>query len=130
MKLPFVSRARLDMALHNLEEMRKLAHAADERAKSWESLWSAEVLKRDALIEKVFTMKQQGFTTATERQALPAAQPSRIEETIAERAGTNSALRRHLHRWAAQKQAMNVNEDEILDALINWRDPDEERSEA
>jgi hypothetical protein len=124
MRLPFVSRARYELAQHNLEEMRKLAHAAEERAKSYEALFSAEVMKRDALIEKLLTLKQQGYTTATERQTLPAPPPSRIEEVIIEKAGSNGALRRHLSRWAAQRQAMKVPDDEIVDALVNWKDPD------
>lgn len=125
MRLP-VSRARFDLLTHNTERFHEIAKAADERARSWQALYESERIRSDRLVAQLLTMKQAGFQTATERQALPVQSPSRIDEIITEKAGANSALRRHLSRWAAQRQAMNVPEDEIADALVNWRDPDAE----
>jgi hypothetical protein len=128
-----VGRARLDREVeharvqqHNLEEMRKAVHRADESRDSWKALYDGERERNDRLVEKLLNMKQQGFQTAADRQALPAQPQSKIEDAISERAGSNGALRRHLSRWAAQRQAMNIPEEDILDALVKWRDPDED----
>lgn len=135
MKLPFVSRAHADLQDHNLGKMRSANHVlqrANDRLRgerdearsqvaSWKALFDAERIRCEGLTEKLLQMKQQGFSTAVQRQAEPVKEPSRIEATIAERAGTNSALRRHLTRWATQRQEMRVPEDEIVDALTHWK---------
>jgi hypothetical protein len=121
MRLPFVTRARF-------EEMRTLAadrfserERALDQAKTWAALYENEVAKRDALVEKLLAMKQQGFQTATERQMPTPLPASRIDMAIDDRAGSNAALRRHLYRWAAGQQASKVSEDVIVDRLTTWQ---------
>jgi hypothetical protein len=141
MRFPFVGRARYALIEHNMEEARRLLRmeemrymeaqrASEARADSWKAMYDAERVRNERLVEKLLAMKQTGFTTATDRQATPAQPPSKIEDAITERAGGNGALRRHLSRWAAQRQSMNVPEEEILDALMKWKDPDSEGAEA
>lgn len=144
MKLPLVRRARLDLLAHNFGEAQRICRTlrrandrlygerdeARSQSANWKALFDAERIRCEALTEKLVNMKQQGFSTAAERQALPPRPPSRIDEAIAEKAGANGSLRRHLTRWASQRQAMNVPDDEIVDALLNWKDPDADEAEA
>lgn len=127
MRWPWVSLERYDALLDAGATVRDQAEA---RAKNWQGLYEAERVRCDRLVEKLLTLKQSGFTTATERQAPAPVPPSKLDDAIAEKAGPNAALRRHLTRWAAQRQSMNVPEDEIADALLNWRDPDSEGEES
>lgn len=140
MRLPVVSRARYDLLEHNFNEARtrhrvemgardaELAREVEASA-SWRALFEAERVRNDRLVAQLIAMKQQGFQTATERHAPTPRPPSKIEDAIAEKAGANTALRRHLTRWAAQRQSMNIPEDEIVDGLTNWRDPDADEAQ-
>lgn len=140
MKLPFVSRARFDLIEHNFSEARKFF--AEERTlnlereaalvsmtATWKAMFDAERIRNDGLVQKLLDLKQQGFTSAAQRVSTPAVMPSKIEDAINEKAGTNGALRRHLSRWAAQQQATNKSEDAIVEALTEWRDPDGDEAE-
>jgi hypothetical protein len=132
MKLP-VSHARFALLLHNYDEAKKLYAAGlareQESSATWKALFDAERLRNDGLVQELLDLKQQGFTSATQRVSVPAAMPSKIEDAINEKAGTNGALRRHLSRWAAQQQATNKSEDAIVEALTEWRDPDGDEAE-
>jgi hypothetical protein len=125
MRLPFVSRAMHEAVEHQLNrfivQSDERAVAAQRQAENWKALYENEVAKRDALVEKLLAMKQQGFQTATERQMPTPLPASRIDMAIDDRAGSNAALRRHLYRWAAGQQASKVSEDVIVDRLTTWQ---------
>lgn len=121
MKMPFVGRGRYEMAYTLYVAQRDQLSAA---AESWKALYEAERVRNDRLVEKLLTLKQQGFTTATERAALPAPAQSAIDLAIEEKAGNNRALARYLSKQAAAMQRAHKSEDEIVAALTQWKDPD------
>jgi hypothetical protein len=118
MRLPFVSRAMHDARVESYHcDLNRAIDSAD----SFKTLWEAERLRNERLVEKLLAMKQQGFQTATERQMPTPLPASRIDMAIDDRAGSNAALRRHLYRWAAGQQASKVSEDVIVDRLTTWQ---------
>lgn len=137
MRLP-VSRARFDLLSHNYEHARETCVAyrvqigaleaeldrETEASKSWQALFEAERIRNDGLVQKLLDLKQQGFTTAAQRQQLPPVEPSRVELAIQEKAGTNRALSRYLTNVAHAMERARKSEDEIVEAVTVWRDPD------
>jgi septal ring factor EnvC (AmiA/AmiB activator) len=126
-----VFRATLDAMRSSRDEWKEIAarmdtraSVAEEQGKAWQALFNAERERCDRLTEKLLTLKQQGFTTATERQALPAPAQSAIDLAIEEKAGNNRALARYLSKQAAAMQQAKLSEDEIVAKLTKWRDPD------
>lgn len=117
MNWPFVSRARLDLALHNLQEMRAL-HRADVQ---W---YQARI---DDLTDKYHALRVAGGQPAT---AMPVPEFDRVREAIVERAGGNLRLERHLMREAAKLRIRNKTEDEIIGVLTDWRDPSADEESA
>lgn len=71
MRWPFVSRARLDLALHNLEEMRKRCHAAEDYRDVADNrlAWLCE--KYDALLEKYHELAQPKVPEASAPVVIP-----------------------------------------------------------
>lgn len=140
MNLPFVRPARFRQLEHNAAEMRKanhVLHRANDRLRgerdearsqtaNWKALFDAERLRTEGLTQRLLDMKRDGFTTATQRQALPAAAPSRVELAIIERSGNDRRLLRYLTSVVAGMERARKTEDEIYEAVTKWRDPDEE----
>lgn len=52
MRWPWVARARLDLAIHNLAEMRASLHVAEREASSWRAIYEQERDRHDRTLER------------------------------------------------------------------------------
>lgn len=126
-----VSRGRLELALHNLAEMRAL-HQADV-AYYRNKLDQAQDANR-SLTAELLTMRHTGFVSGPQRME-PVKRPSRpadlaIEEVVEQRNG-GAALRRVLQRYVnLERQKADADEDKIAERVKHWSDPDSEEDAA
>lgn len=119
MKWPIVSRARLDLLLHNAEQMH-------QQAKTWQAMYEAEHARNERLVEKLIAMKKEGFATAAERTPVEQPKASPVDAVIAERAGGDPNLRRYLARYAQKELAKGRSPEQVMQGVANWSDPDED----
>ena len=122
----FVSRSRLDLALHNLQEMREL-HAADVayyRKKLEDRDDTIRTLTAELLLLR---SKERPPLTPAERPSKPADEA--IEEMVA-KFGGSGRLRRQLQKHVLKQRSMNVDEDRIAHQVLNWSDPDSDEDAA
>jgi hypothetical protein len=56
---------------------------------------------------------------------LPVPQKDEVAEAVELAAGTDTALARHLGRWAAQQKLDGMKEHDIIQSLLHWRGANE-----
>lgn len=101
--------ARLEMAQHNLAEMRK---------------------QYDALLDKYHALRAAG-ANPTSHALPPAPRPAKPAdeaiESVVERFGGNAKLRRRLQKYVnLERQKPDADEERIAENVLHWRDPESE----
>ena len=119
MRWPFVSRAAYD----SIVASRDLLHAMYQHERA---MVMDEWKRYDELLDRYHALRLQGQTVTPPRPDIQPAPPSPVEDAIAERSGSNGALKRHLTRIADQMRAAKKSDEEIITTLTKWRDPDED----
>jgi ParB-like chromosome segregation protein Spo0J len=117
---PFMSRRSHE------EVIQELKAAMTERIQHSDRLLVSERERSWALSTQMVTMQKEGFRIVHPQAPRVAAVPSPTDEAIAERAGTNTALRRHLTKQRDALRQRGLKDDEIIEKLTQWKDPDED----
>lgn len=130
MRLPFVSRARLDLLQHNFDEARKLHHAEIARLEAAlqaaNSQLTAERADKRDLLDKYHALKQDGYSVPA-----PAPQPAEPFGPLTRAAlndmsiGQSGIVRRKMREKATAlwlEQRGQQNQDETVAILVRKGD--------
>ena len=110
MKLPFVSRGTLEATEQALAEMRAINATMQSRYDKLLADYHDIVTRPNGAAPKPLERKK--------------ADP--VMDAIAIQAGSNAMLRRHLGTFAKQRRAEGAEDEELVTAILHWKDADEE----
>lgn len=76
----------------------------------------------NSTMERYHELRLVGGNPTEPQRTVEAKEPDAVQYAINEKAGSNTALRFHLTRWAARERLNNVEPAQIIERLTNWHD--------
>ena len=107
-----------------MDKMRATVEDAHQLVRDARMGVEASLGRYDALLEKYHALRLMGGAPERKLEPLPIAKRDEIADAIELAAGNDSALQRHLNRFAKTQKLDGASEHDIIQAIIHWRSDD------